>query len=174
MITITVSTPELTKWVAELSYLGLFLFVFATGAGLPIPEDAALLGAGYLVHDGVCAPLPAVIVAFVAVLAGDGFLYFAGRTVARRALESRWLARLATPERLARGERQFARFGIAAVALARFVPGLRAAVYLAAGTMRMPLARFALVDGLAALVNVPLLIYLGYRAGAGIEQLGIR
>jgi len=151
----------LPAWFAGLSYLGLFGVIFATGAGLPLPEDVALLGAGYLVHTGTTSLYPTIAVALVAVLAGDLFLYFAGRR----------LGALAKPERLARAEAWFARWGTLAIVIARFTVGVRAAVYLAAGVLRIPLGRFLVVDALAALVNVPLLVILGRLFAVQLDRV---
>src|SRR5690606_131051 len=34
------------RWVAEYSYVGVFLFLLACGLGFPSPEEVALIGAG--------------------------------------------------------------------------------------------------------------------------------
>lgn len=47
--------------------------------------------------------------------------------------------------------------------VARFLPGLRSPIFLTAGmTRRIPFWRFLLLDGLAALISVPVWVYLGY------------
>jgi len=160
---------SLPGYFAGLSYAGLFAVVFLTGAGLPLPEDLALLGGGWLVHRGALALYPTLAVAFAAVLAGDLFLYGAGRRLGRAAITHPRLG--VTAERLARAERFFDRWGALAVVIARFVVGLRAGVYLTAGVLRLPLWRFLLVDALAALVNVPLLVLLGRWSGDRLEAV---
>ncbi len=159
----------LPAYFAGLSYLGLFGVIFLTGAGLPLPEDVALLGAGYLVHSGTTALYPTLAVALVAVLAGDLFLYAAGHRLGR-ALATHPRYGL-SPERLARAERFFTRWGTLAIVIARFTVGVRAGVYLAAGVLRIPLPRFLLVDALAALVNVPLLVILGTLFATQLDRI---
>jgi len=155
----------------HLSYPGLLALVFATGAGLPLPEDAVVLGAGWLVHRGAVAPVPTVLLMIAGVVAGDVFLYVVGRRFGRRVVEHPRFARRITPERLARAERFFGRWGAGAVVLARFVAGVRAGVYLTAGVLRMSFSRFLAVDIAASLVNVPLLVWLGYASGSGIDRV---
>jgi membrane-associated protein len=154
----------LPPWFAGLSYAGLFGVIFATGAGLPLPEDVALLGAGWLVFTGAIQLHATIAVALAAVLAGDVFLYVLGHRVGRRLVTHPRLERRFPPERLARAERFFQRWGLLAIVLARLIAGLRAAVYLTAGVLRVPFARFLFVDALAAAVHVPLLVLAGRLA----------
>lgn len=150
-------------------YFAILGAIFLTGAGLPLPEDFVVLGAGYLVYSGVVSLYPTVAVALVAVLAGDVFLYWAGRRWGRQIVGHPRLG--VSPERLARAERFFARWGAGAIVLARFVAGLRAAVYLAAGLLRQPFGRFFAIDFAASLVNVPLLVLLGRYAGPQLDRV---
>ena len=153
------------------SYSGLFAIIVATGAGLPLPEDAAVIAGGYLVHRGVTRLLPTVVVALVAVLCGDSLLYFAGLRLGPRVVRHRLFARLLSASRMARAERFFARHGVVAVLLGRFVMGLRAALFVTAGTLRMSYARFLFINLLGALVSVPVLVWLGARGGEQLDRL---
>ena len=63
----------------------------------------------------------------------------------------------------------FERFGSWAVFFGRFVAGIRAVVFLTAGMSRFPVWKFLLLDLLAALLSVPLWIYLGLWAGENWE-----
>jgi membrane protein DedA with SNARE-associated domain len=155
----------------QLSYVGLFLVVFATGVGLPLPEDAVVLGAGWLVHAGRARLVPTIAVTFVAVVAGDVFLYFLGARVGGALAAHPGVARRFPPERLARARRFFERYGDFAIVAARFVLGVRAAVYFTAGALGRPLARFVVVDALAALVNVPALVVLGWLGGEELARV---
>jgi membrane protein DedA with SNARE-associated domain len=72
--------------------------------------------------------------------------------------------------RLTAVERAFARHGVVLLALGRFVPGLRAALLVAAGAARLPLRRIALADGAAALVSVSVWIAIGWRLAAHLDR----
>ena len=76
------------------------------------------------------------------------------------------LSKLLTPERKAKVQDYFNRYGSWTVFFGRFIAGLRGAIFLSAGLTGFPLGRFILLDGLAAVVSVPLWIYLGYWAGS--------
>ena len=49
--------------------------------------------------------------------------------------------------------------------MGRFVAGVRGAVFLTAGLTGFPLKRFIILDGLAALLSVPIWIAIGYKVG---------
>ena len=48
---------------------------------------------------------------------------------------------------------------------------MRGALYLTAGLTRFPFWRFLILDFFAALISVPLWIWLGYEAGANWETI---
>lgn len=147
--------------------LGILL---ACGLGLPLPEDVALITGGYLVHKGQADLGWMMAVGFGGILAGDSLIFWLGR-FGRRAEKLPLLERHLTPERLAKVEAQFERRGPIVVAVARFLPGIRAATYFVAGGARMHFGRFLLYDGIAALLSAPVFVYLGYRFGSQIGRV---
>jgi membrane protein DedA with SNARE-associated domain len=145
--------------------LQLVVALLAGGLGAPIPEELALVGAGYWIWHGSDATTLAVA-GLCAVLAGDLTLYAFGRGGAQLAL----VRRIVGPERRQRLERAFTRHGAKLVLAGRFVPGLRAAMLVAAGASRMPLGRMALWDGAGACAAVTLWISVGVRLGPQIAR----
>lgn len=49
------------------------------------------------------------------------------------------------------------------------MPGLRAPIFLTAGIMKVPFKTFLFQDGLAALLSVPVWVYLGYWFSDNID-----
>ena len=88
-----------------------------------------------------------------------------------RLIEHRWLAHAIPPRRLAAMQAFMLRTGPAAIFLARFMPGVRSAVYLAAGSLRLPYRQQFLYDGLAAAVEVPLLVFAVRYVGGNWQAL---
>jgi membrane protein DedA with SNARE-associated domain len=56
----------------------------------------------------------------------------------------------------------FARYGAWIIFAARFLPGLRAPLFLTAGTMKVPFWVFFAMDGAAALLSIPISFYVAY------------
>jgi membrane protein DedA with SNARE-associated domain len=162
---------------AQLGYSALFGVVFAESVGLPVPGETALLGAGVLAGAGQLA-LPAVIaVAATAAILGDNLGYAIGRRGGRRLLLRPgpfvgWRHRV-----LHRAERFFARYGEAAVFLARWVPVARYMTPLTAGAAAMPWRRFLAFNVAGAIAWCTSLTLvaalLGPAAAATISGLGL-
>ncbi|MBM4378566.1 MAG: DedA family protein [Deltaproteobacteria bacterium] len=154
------------------AYLAVFSVLVACGLGVPLPEDISLSLGGYLASKGA-ASLPGMIaVGFCGILLGDSLIFFAGRRAGNRVDAGKGLfARVVTPEKKARVEVLFKRYGEKIVMVARFMPGVRAVTYFLAGSSGMPYSHFIFWDGLAALASAPVFVYLGFRFGGELEYL---
>jgi membrane protein DedA with SNARE-associated domain len=136
-------------------YLGLFAFIVLTGFGLPLPEELAVVTAGVLSARGQLDAVPAVVVCMVAALLGDSAVYALGSFAARHAgARVRWWFPRITDERLAKTQELLHRHGFKVLLIARFLVGLRFAVYLAVGASRMSFARFLVVDTVCVIAVV--------------------
>jgi undecaprenyl-diphosphatase len=138
---------------ANLGYALLAGFIAGESAGLPLPAETALVTAGLMATVGHLS-LPLVIgVAAGAAVVGDNLGYWAGRRAGRRFLRAhRGPFRLQRQRLLAWSEEFFARSGLLAVVLARFVPGLRTCAAAMAGAGRMPAGRFLIANAGGALL----------------------
>jgi membrane protein DedA with SNARE-associated domain len=156
---------------ANAPLLGVLAALLLGGLGFPIPEDLALLGAGYLVWHGD-APLVVVApLAFLGIIAGDFSLYWIGRAFGVRITQHRFLSHALTPPRLARVRGYFDRHGAKTLLVARLAAGARSFFFLTAGAMRMPFGRFALFDMIGAAAAATIWIYVGWRFGANIHRV---
>jgi membrane protein DedA with SNARE-associated domain len=148
---------------AETGYLAVFAALLLCGAGAPLPEDVTLVAGGVIAGLGYANVHIMAAVALIGVLAGDAAMFLLGHHHGARIMRWPMVARLLTPARYARVQEKFVRYGNRLLFLARFLPGMRTAVYVTAGaTHRVSFLRFLLLDGLAALVSVPVWVYLGY------------
>lgn len=161
----------LQAYLAEFTYAGIFLVLFLCGLGLPVPEDIPILVSGYLSHLGTIRPWPALAVNLAGILLGDLMIFSFGYWMGPRALQHRLIRLVMTPRRAAKVNQFFARHGKKAVFFGRFVAGLRAPLFLAAGVARVPPRTFCLMDGTAALISVPLLFSLAYYFGENLDAL---
>ncbi|NML45373.1 hypothetical protein HHL11_16585 [Ramlibacter sp. G-1-2-2] len=136
-----------------------FLVLFGAGMGLPLSQDLMLLAAAPLTLMGVLPPLKLVALAWVALLAGDAVTFWTGRYFGARWIRLPWAQRGVPPAALQRLEEGTRRRGPLLAFLARFLPGQRATLYFAYGTLHMPWRQFLAFDALAAAIHVPLLVY---------------
>jgi membrane protein DedA with SNARE-associated domain len=165
----------LLQFLIDWGYLAVFVIIIIeeAGAPLPLPSEAALLYAGYLVATGELNPLVAGLVATAAAACGSAILYALARR-GGRPLMRRWGRYIHLSEaRLALVEGWMARAGLPAVLVARLVPGLRIVTTVVAGLARVPLR-----TTVAAVLGASLLwsyawIVLGRLLGANWEA-GLR
>ena len=153
-------------------YVAVFVVLLVSGFGVPIPEDVSLVAGGIIAGLGYADVRVMCAVGLAGVLIGDMVVFLVGRHFGARALRLRWIAHLLTPRRYAQVQAKFERYGNRLMFIARFLPGLRTAVFLTAGmSQRIPFARFIALDGLAALISVPVWIGLGYYGAENREWL---
>jgi len=136
--------------------------LFLGGLGLPLPEEAAILGAGALASEDIVTWWLALPVCVAGVLSGDVVLYWAGHHFGEHILDWRPVRLVLPPAREERLRAAFKRHGVKILFTARHVMGLRAATFLTAGIARIPFGQFIAVDAGAVMVGVPTGFALAY------------
>jgi len=162
---------HLTSLAPSAVYDTLAGILLLCGLGLPIPEDVSLISAGYLAHLRIVNVHTVFVVCFAAVLGGDCIAFTLGRLFGTRLLSSRPARRFFRPRKQIRVRAYFRKFGSKVIFAARFLPGLRFSIFLSAGTLRLRPSVFLIYDALAALVSVPMLVYLAWAFGAHIDHV---
>lgn len=147
----------------------LFGALAASGFGLPINEDILLLVAAALTLRGVMEPLPLIAVAWCGLLTADALVFHWGHRFGAPLLRHRAAQRVLPPARLLAMQERMRRWGPASIFAVRFMPGLRTALFFAAGSLKIPYRHLFVFDGAAALVELPLLVY-GVRYVGGRWQ----
>ncbi len=130
----------------QLSYWQVFLAVLAQQLGLPVPSVVFLMAAGALSAHGGMNPLIIILLSVAGCLAGDGVWFWMGRKWGAKALQL--LCRLSPDPRSCsrNAHERFRRYGVKAMCIAKFVPGLDAVMPPLAGAQRAPLTRFLALD----------------------------
>lgn len=157
--------------IERFTYAGIFLVLCVAGLGAPIPEEAPIFAAGILASQEVIRWWLALIVCFVGVLSGDVALYWIGHHWGEHIMDWRITRFVLTPEREQVVVEAYHRHGMKIVFTARFVAGFRAAAYLTAGIVRIPFWKFLAVDGIAALIGVPLGFGVAYLFTDQLPQI---
>lgn len=162
----------LESFFADYGYAAVFTVLIICGFGIPIPEDVTLVAGGVISGLGQTNVHIMVAVGLAGVLVGDGLMFMAGRLWGERILRVRFIARIMTPKRYNQVQLKFQRYGNRVLFVARFLPGLRTPIFLTAGISRkVSVWQFLAMDGLAALISVPVWVYLGAYSAENREWL---
>lgn len=160
-----------SAYIEHFTYVGLFVVLLLCGLGLPLPEDVALLAGGYLVHRGITRYPITIAVSLVGVVAGDNSLFFIGRRFGTGLVRYFVLGRPGTQVQIERIRGFMDRHGHLAIFYARFLAGLRALIYISAGSFEVKPAVFLVYDLAGALISVPIVVSLGYLFGSELERI---
>ncbi len=164
-------TDAVVGLMRAFGYLGLFLVLIIENLFPPIPSEAVLPLAGFLVGRGEMNFGLAVAVATAGGLVGALILYALGRWGGRPLiLRYGWILRV-DGESLDRAEQWFTTYGDWVVLVARVIPLARSIVSIPAGTMRMPLLRFTILTTVGTGLWNIILIGAGQLLGENWEEV---
>jgi membrane protein DedA with SNARE-associated domain len=156
----------LREFVADYGYWAVALALLCESAGLPVPGEVTLLFASFLAYSEHRLQLGWIIaVATLAGTLGGSLGYVVGEHGGRPLLERYQSILRIPPATLKRGEELFARYGAAAIFVARFVFGLRVFAGPLAGVLRMRWRTFLLFNCLGAGVWAAFIAGAGYLFG---------
>lgn len=152
------------------AYAAILGVLLACGLGVPIPEDITLIAAGILAALKSISLPGAMIVGFVGVMLGDCILFYLGRKYGYRVFTLPGFRSIFTEKRIQIARQKVLTNSKFICFTARFLPGLRAPIFLTAGIMGVPPLVFLLLDGFAALISVPVWVYLGWLLGDNLDH----
>ena len=150
------------------------LFMFASSFGLPVPEEVVLVTSGlvaYMAHHPAEYPPPypgaegvnvytLALVCFLAVLMSDVTVFLIGKFFGGKIIKTRFFQKQVAGKGFDLINSWFQKYGGLACGIFRFTPGLRFPGHLSCGLLGIPLWKFLLIDGTAALISVPTQVLL--------------
>ena len=155
----------LVGFFTDYGYLAVLFVLIICGFGVPIPEDITLVSGGIIagMYPEQVNVHIMLVVSMFGVLFGDSTMYWLGRIYGARILRVRFIRKFLTVQLLRMVRDKFDQYGNRVLFVARFLPGLRAPIYMVSGiTRRVSYTRFVLLDFFAAIISVPIWVYLGY------------
>lgn len=156
--------------IKHFKYLAIVGVLLACGMGLPLPEEVPILTSAVLARLGVLDPWYAIAALVVGVMLGDSVMFLMGCRWGPKLLEHRFAQRMLPIERREKILHYFAKYGAWIIFAARFMPGLRAPLFLTSGTMGVRFWVFFGMDGAAMLVSVPTSFAVAYYFTDQLEQ----
>ena len=159
-------------WIIALGpiwvYTPLFLVVFIeTGiVFFPfLPGDSLIFAAGVFCADGGGLSLVACLIIFIsAAILGNTSNYFIARFFGKRILDSGKVKAM-TPERMAKLDGFFAKYGGLTIIITRFMPFFRTFAPFVAGMGHMHFGKFTLFNAIGGIAWVCLFLLTGYFFG---------
>jgi len=153
-------------------YVLLFFWILAEQAALPLPSAPLLLACGALAKDGRMAPHAIILTGAAACLIADNVWFMLGRRQGAKVL--RFICRVALePDSCVRQtETAYLRYGVRALLVAKFVPGLNAVSAPLAAISGVSFGRFVLFDTLGALIWIGSFTGLGYIFSRELDRVG--
>ncbi len=136
----------------------------------PVPADTVVAFGSFLAARGQGTALGVFVATWAGNLGGAMLIYGVGRRYGAERLERRMLGDRAA-EAESRLRALYGKYGLAALFLSRFLPGVRAIVPPLAGALRVPAIRAAVAMGAASAVWYGAISYLAFRIGADWDQL---
>ncbi len=155
------------------------LFMTASSFGLPIPEELTLISAGlvaYMAKNPAQFPPPypgaegvdtvtLALVCFFAVFLSDFLVYLIGKFFGSKIIKTNFFKKQVAGNGFEKINSWFQKYGGWACGIFRFTPGLRFPGHLSCGLLGIPVWKFVLIDGMAALLSVPTQVYFVSKYG---------
>jgi len=167
-----ISIDSMIIFYQSFGYVSVFGVLLFCGFGLPIPEDISIIAGGIISGLGYTNVHVMCFVSLFGVLIGDIIIYEIGRHFGKKILKKKIGKRIISNNWYDRILKSFHKNGKMVLFAARFLPGLRTPIFLTAGiTKFVGFWTFLLIDGLAALLSVPIWTYLGYYGASNRDLL---
>ena len=151
-----------------------YLFWLFVALVYPFPEDITLVSGGViagLYPESVNSHLM-LVVSMIGVLAGDSTMYWLGRIYGTRILRFRPMRKLVTLERLKMVREKFAQYGTAYyLSPVSYQAYAHQFIWFSGITRRVSYTRFVLIDFCAAIISVPIWVYLGEFGAKNLDWL---
>ena len=159
---------SLLNWLAGLPslvlYLALAFFAAIENVFPPLPTDTVVAFGTWLAARGQGSAIGAFLCTWLGNVAGAATMYAVGRSHGTAWMRRRF-PRLADAKGEARLRSLYARYGLAALVLSRFIPGVRALVPPFAGALRVPAVSAISAMAVASGVWYGFISYLAWKAG---------
>jgi membrane protein DedA with SNARE-associated domain len=157
--------------ISSLGYWGVFLAMTLESACIPLPSEAIMPFAGFVVSEGKMTLWGITIVGALGNLAGSLIAYYVGLKGGRPLLERYGKYILITHKELDRADKWFAKYGHEAVFIGRFLPGIRTFISLPAGIAEMDVKKFSIYTLAGSLPWAFALGYVGVMLGPHWDSL---
>lgn len=148
------------------------LYLEESGIPLPAPGDVFVMYVGVHIPHRFLAAVAAWLGLILVVVLGSTNLFFISRRLGHRFVHSQFAeyAHL-NPERLARAEEWFKRYGVLAIIFGRHIPGFRVPITVASAVFGVPYRVFAPSVAVSTAIWAGVMLTLGITIGPHLAVL---
>ena len=161
---------RLAELPTALLYLVLAVFAAVENIFPPVPADTVAAFGSFLAARGNGSAIGAFLATWIGNVGGAMLMYWVGRRYGAEKLEQRFGGGGAR----AKVQALYERYGIGALFVSRFLPGVRAIVPPFAGALRLSPVTSALAIGGASAIWYGLIVWLAFTVGDDWEALQTR
>ena len=164
-------TDNLSAIISQYGLAVVFGNVLLEQLGVPLPAIPTLVMAGALAANGQLSLTAVIVTATIACILADGVWYLAGRFLGNRVMKT--LCRISiTPDScVSQTQSRFERWGVNALVIAKFIPGLSLIAPPLAGATGIGWARYLLFNTLGTVLWVGAFVGSGTLLGPQIGRL---
>jgi len=160
-----------TRMMEATGYAGVFLLMVAESMVLPVPSEAVMPFAGFLVAEGSMSAVAAVGFATLGSLVGSLLSYAIGRFGGRPFIAKYGKVLFLDASDLERTDGFFRRRGAVTIFVSRFIPVVRHLISIPAGMGRMRLLPFCLFTVVGAALWNSFLTWCGFALRANWDAV---
>ena len=159
----------LVEFIEALGYPGVFIMSALESTFMPIPSEATLIPAGFLIHQGTWNGPLVFTLALLGTMCGSLINYYLAKIFGRFLLLKYGRYMFMNEAKMAAAERYFLNHGPISIFLGRLVFGVRHFISFPAGLAGMDLKKFCLYTALGGGIWTLVLLVLGYQLGNNQE-----
>jgi membrane protein DedA with SNARE-associated domain len=151
-----------TAFIDKIGYAGIFLLMTMESMVFPVPSEAVMPFAGFLIAEGKLTFAGAILFSTIGSIIGSWISYAMGAWGGRPFIEKFGKYLLLDHKDLEFTERFFTRYGTMTIFISRFIPVIRHLISIPAGTGRMRFLPFTIYTIIGAALWNAFLTVVGY------------
>ena len=161
-----------TNIISSMGYFGVYLGMVIDASGFPIPSQAVMGFAGYMVYTGQLNIFLAALAGSLGNTTGGIVIYLLSKKYGRSFVKRFGKYIKYTEKDLEESDKWFKKWGDELVLFAQLVPGLRTVISVPAGVWKVKPAKFVPYLFIGTYIYGFIMTFLGYKFGANWERIG--